>query len=61
VATRPGHPELKWSARAITAYYASVVVASIVFQTWWPVLFVFVARCAGGWLHARITLTQHAG
>lgn len=55
------HSRIKWSARAITAYFGAVVVASVVFTTWWPVLFVFVARFVGAWLHAWITLTQHAG
>ena len=54
------HKMIRRSAQLCVAYYLVVVVASIVFQTWWPILFVFAARFVGAWLNAWIMFPQHA-
>jgi fatty acid desaturase len=56
-----GQSKIAWSARIMVVYYAAIIASSVVFQTWWPILFVFAARFAGAWLHAWITFVQHAG
>jgi fatty acid desaturase len=53
------HKAIRRSARVCVAYYLAAVVLSIVFQTWWPILFVFVARFLGAWLNAWIMFPQH--
>jgi fatty acid desaturase len=50
-----------WSARACVAFYVSVVALGVAMQSWYPVLFIFVARFIGAPLHSWITFTQHAG
>jgi fatty acid desaturase len=54
------HKTIRWSARVCAAYYLAVIALSIVFHTWWPILFVFAARFLGAWLNAWIMFTQHA-
>lgn len=50
-----------WSARACVAYYLGVIGLSVGLQSWWPVLFVFVARFVGAGLHSYVALPQHVG
>lgn len=55
------HATIRRSATACVAVYIAVIAAAVIFQTWWPILFVFAARFVGSWLHAWITLPQHVG
>jgi Na+-transporting NADH:ubiquinone oxidoreductase subunit F len=51
---------IRRSAQICVGYYLAVIAASVVFRTWWPVLFVFAARFLGAWLNAWIMFPQHA-
>jgi len=50
---------VRLSAQVFVAYYLGVVVLSIVLRSWWPILFVFVARFVGAWLNSWIMFLQH--
>ena len=55
------HRQLVWSARACVAFYAAVVAVAVALGSWYPILFIFVARFVGAPLHSWVTLVQHAG
>jgi Na+-transporting NADH:ubiquinone oxidoreductase subunit F len=50
-----------WKARLCVAIYAAVIVASIVFQTWIPVLLIMLPQFFGTWLMIIHNTPQHAG
>lgn len=53
--------KVKWSSRACLAVYVATIGCAIGFHTWWPILFLFVARFIGAPLHAYLSMPQHAG
>ncbi|MBI1776687.1 MAG: fatty acid desaturase [Proteobacteria bacterium] len=54
-------PAIVWSARAMLAGYAAIILASAALQSWMPLVYTFGARMSGAWLHMLAAYTQHAG
>jgi fatty acid desaturase len=50
-----------WSARGCVAYYVGVIALAAALQSWYPILFVFVARFPGAVYHCGVGLVQHVG
>jgi fatty acid desaturase len=55
------HRQLIWSARACVAFYLAFTGLAVAIHSWYPILFVFVARFVGAPLHSWVTFIQHAG
>lgn len=55
------HAAMCRNARIMAAAQALVVVWSVAFQTWLPVLLLLLPRCYGTWLHDLCSRTQHDG
>jgi fatty acid desaturase len=55
------HRQLIWSARACVAFYLGVIALAVAIGSWYPILFIFVARFVGAPLHSWVTFIQHAG
>jgi len=55
------YPKVFVRARIYAVILMCVVVSSIVYQTWLPLIFVFGPNLYGAWLMPIYALTQHAG
>jgi fatty acid desaturase len=49
------------NSRVLLACYVAIFVWAILAHSWLPVLFLFLARAYGTWLHELCALTQHTG
>lgn len=54
-------PKVIWSSRVYVAIVAAVAVWSLAISSFLPLMFVWLPRFYGGWLHQLLALTQHAG
>ena len=57
----PEHSRMCWNARALVAAYGAIFIWAIAAASWLPLLFLFLPRCYGTWLHDLCSRTQHAG
>ena len=55
------HHKLVSGARVYVAVYLAIFAWAVAIGSWLPILFFFVARIYGAWLHTLLTFTQHAG
>ena len=53
--------KMKWNSRALLLLHAAIVAWSIAAQTWLPIVFLFLPRLYGTWLHDILARTQHDG
>ncbi|HEY4802864.1 MAG TPA: fatty acid desaturase [Paraburkholderia sp.] len=49
------------NSRVLLACYVAVFAWALIAHSWLPILFLFVARAYGTWLHELCALTQHTG
>ena len=54
-------PKVIWSSRVYVAIVAAFALWSIAIVSFLPMMFVWLPRFYGGWLHQLLALTQHAG
>lgn len=54
-------PKVRQAARAMLAFYGTIILVSVVYQTWWPLLFTYLAHIYGGLVPRAYSLTQHIG
>lgn len=52
---------VRWQAAAIVGFYVTLVAASLVYQTWLPLLYTYLAHIYGGFVPRLYALTQHVG
>ena len=52
---------IRGMAAFILAFYVALVAGSIVYQTWLPLLFTYLAHIYGGFIPRLYALTQHLG
>ena len=55
------HRKLVSGARFYLAVYLAIFVWAAAIGSWLPILFFFLPRIYGAWLHTLLTITQHAG
>ena len=55
------YAKMRNHSRVLLALYAGVFVWAALAHSWLPVLFLFVPRAYGTWLHELCALTQHTG
>jgi fatty acid desaturase len=55
------HRQVIWSARACITFYVAVIALAVAIQSWYPILFIIVARFVGGWLLVFVAMVQHPG
>ena len=55
------HAKLISGARLMICFYGAILAVAVAFGSWLPVVFFFLPRFVGGWLHAILVFTQHAG
>ena len=49
------------NSRVLLACYVAVFVWAVLAHSWLPIVFLFLARAYGTWLHELCALTQHTG
>jgi fatty acid desaturase len=50
-----------WNSRLILAAYLGVFAWAIAAGSWLPIVFLFLPRAYGAWLHELLAITQHTG
>ncbi|HKT95833.1 MAG TPA: fatty acid desaturase [Paraburkholderia sp.] len=53
--------KMRNNSRILLACYLAVFAGAILAHSWLPILFLFVSRAYGTWLHELCALTQHTG